>query len=83
MTQPIHPMLFAMAERMAVQANVPADIGWRMYVGLARAAIQALMEPDEGKINAIGEAASRHVYGLSGSTEIYLAGLRPLVEGEE
>ena len=96
MTQPIHPMLERVARALckangadpdADAAGLPRDNPyhspeWRYYIPDARAAVHALMEPDERQIDAIGEAASQHVYGYGGSTDIYLAGLRPLVEGE-
>ncbi|MDR6789540.1 hypothetical protein J2Y58_002913 [Sphingomonas sp. BE138] len=53
MTQPVHPMLTAIAKRMGDQMDFDgepfgATLSTSELVTLARAAIQALLEPDEG-----------------------------------
>lgn len=92
MTQPIHPMLERVARQMYEKSPIASPIGgeqwpwdflvlnnWsivEVYRDLARAAIQALMEPDEGMVEA-GIAADSEM-----SVAAYQAMLRPLVEGE-
>lgn len=51
MTQPIHPMLERVARAIAGHVDGDPD-EWAWHVGDARAAIQALLEPDEGMLEA-------------------------------
>lgn len=63
MTQPIHPMLERVARKLA-RRNIPGgvreknqwvELQWQHYLPDARAAIQALLEPDEGQIRDVGD----------------------------
>jgi len=86
MTQPIHPML----------ANVAAVIDAALYSHLgilpdaettqavARAAVQALMEPDEGMVEAGVQTGWFTLWSTPerGTAETYKAMLRTLVEGK-
>jgi len=84
MTQPIHPMLKRVAQAIAA-VNHPLEVDdWDAYLTDARAAVQALMEPDEGMVEA-GEDAMIYTDGdfvRNRAETVYQAMLRPLVEGE-
>jgi len=99
MTQPIHPMLFAMADAMldAIRkehvyvncvdgdpAHTIIDGGTFDFTLVARAAVQALMEPDEGMVEAWSDAEEPEDHPTEAHLNIrrYQAMLRPIVEGE-
>lgn len=89
MTQPIHPMLERVA-RAIEKADVDS-VGWEphIYLPMARAAIQALLEPDEGQhakgaemMRAFAMMNPAHQVGASASL-VYRAMLKPLLGDEK
>lgn len=100
MSTAVHPMLRKVAEALAWQdlsglraRGIVAEVTpWRAFLPAARAAVQALMEPDEGQYNAGYDATRRYDgypqfadagFCLGHAGVIYRAMLRPLVEGDE
>lgn len=86
MTQPIHPMLervaTALNDELMRRANHVLESG--LSHALARAAVQALMEPDEGMVEVGGDALWEGDGDGTRNTvvNVFQAMLRPLVEGE-
>lgn len=87
----MHPMLEkvarAICEARAVPGSSPAHPKpWSSDVDkrAARAAVRALMEPDEGMVERGVEVGWKRLYGTPerGAKETYRAMLLPLVEGE-
>lgn len=91
MTQPIHPVLERVARAMAT-ANYPrasaSDIDemWDAWLLEARAAIQALLEPDEGMVEAACHddvwEELEDTLTVDVSRRVYTAMLKPLLGDE-
>lgn len=82
----VHPMLEKVARAIIGQRNLDAygDDYWKQWIPEARAAVRALIEPDEGMVEA-GESAM--IYSVEDfiqnqAESVFRAMLLPLVEGE-
>lgn len=73
-----HPMLEKVARNIAAaRNNTDGDCAWQDELPAARAAVQALMEPDEGMVDIGNDLLD---YGERGSEEIFRAMLRVMLD---
>ena len=77
------PHMLTMKQINAIAWQSEVDLGWTGCLVEARAAVQALMEPDEGMAEEAWFAMCEQGDGGPGDVNIMLSAmLRPLVEGE-
>ena len=89
----IHPVLERLARAIADDSRDSYDnyLPWPVAVSHARAAVQALMEPDENQIKraiidtvppSLGPTDAQHASLMKSYPMIYVAMLAPLVEDQ-